>query len=47
MREAKEQDRLMKKEIHRDHLAEMFTGDQFSKKPIVSEFKDEFSNFYT
>lgn len=42
LKEAKENDKKMKHEIHRDHLAEMLGGATFSKEPIKSEFKDNF-----
>lgn len=42
LREGKEQDKKMKEEIHRDHLAEMFGGANFSKEPIKSEFRENF-----
>ena len=45
LREAKENDKKMKHEIHRDHIAEMFGGANFSKEPIKSEFADNFGNF--
>lgn len=42
IREGKESDAKMKKEIHRDHLAEMFGGANFSKEPIKTEFAENF-----
>jgi len=43
--EGKEHDKKMKKEIHRDHLAEMFGGADFSKQPIQTETKRAFGTF--
>lgn len=42
LKEAKENDKKMKQEIHRDHLAEMFGGASFRKEPIKSEFQENF-----
>lgn len=42
IREGKESDAKIKKEIHRDHLAEMFGGANFSKEPIKTEFTENF-----
>jgi hypothetical protein len=42
LREAKENDKKMKQEIHRDHLAEMFGGPSFRKEPYKSEFQENF-----
>lgn len=47
LREAKENDKKMKHEIHRDHLSEMFSGANFSKEPIKSEFKDNFGRSFS
>lgn len=47
LRESKENDKKMKHEIHRDHLAEMFGGANFSKEPIKSEFKDNFGKLFS
>lgn len=44
LKEAKENDKKMKHEIHRDHIAEMFGGANFSKEPIKSEFADNFGS---
>lgn len=46
LKEAKESDKKMKHEIHRDHIAEMFGGANFSKEPIKSEFSDNFGRKY-
>lgn len=43
-KESKENDKKMKQEIHRDHIAEMFGGASFSKEPIKSEFAENFGN---
>lgn len=42
MKEGKEYDAKMKKEIHRDHIQEMFAGGNFKKEPIQSEFQQNF-----
>lgn len=42
MKASKEHDAKMKKEIHRDHIAEMLGGANFKKEPIKSEFQEHF-----
>ena len=44
LREAKENDKKMKHEIHRDHIAEMLGGPSFRKEPFKSEFQENFGS---
>lgn len=44
MKEAKEQDKKMKAEIYRDHINEMFSGADFRKEPMSSEYQKNFEH---
>lgn len=41
--ESKMHDQRMKKEIRKDHIAEMFGGKRFKKDHLKSEFMDQYS----